>query len=46
MSARAKAMETLYRMGRVSKDGLKAAVNRGVINAVEYQSITGENLEG
>ena len=42
MSARAKAMATLYRRNKVTKDGLKQAVTDGIINAVEYQLITGE----
>ena len=42
MSARAKAMATLYRRYKVTKDGLKQAVTDGIITAVEYQQITGE----
>lgn len=42
MSARAKAMATLYRHNKVTKDGLKQAVEDGVITAAEYAEITGE----
>ena len=42
MSARAKAMATLYRRNKVTKDGLKQAVEDGVITAAEYAEITGE----
>ena len=42
MSARAKAMATLYRRNKVTKDGLKQAVEDGVITAAEYTEITGE----
>lgn len=42
MSVRAKALENLYRRGKVAKDGLKQAVTDGVITSGEYQQITGE----
>lgn len=42
MSARAKAMANLYRRNKVTKDGLKQAVEDGVITAAEYALITGE----
>ena len=42
MSARAKAMATLYRRNKVTKDGLKQAAEDGVITATEYAEITGE----
>ena len=42
MSAKAKAMANLYRRSRVTKDGLKQAVEDGVITAAEYAEITGE----
>ena len=42
MSARAKAMDNLYRRNRITKDGLKKAVTDGVITAAEYEKITGE----
>lgn len=41
MSARAKAMANLYRRNKISKEGLKKAVEDGVITAVEYETITG-----
>ena len=42
MSARAKAMANLYRRNKVTKDGLKQAVEDGVITAAEDAEITGE----
>lgn len=42
MSARAKAMANLYHRNKVTKDGLKQAVEDGVITAAEYAEITGE----
>ena len=42
MSARAKAMANLYSRNKVTKDGLKQAVEDGVITAAEYTEITGE----
>lgn len=42
MSAKAKALQNLYRRGKVTKDGLKQAVADGVITPEEYQEITGE----
>ena len=42
MSARAKAMASLYRRGKVTKDGLKQSVVDGVITATEYEEIAGE----
>lgn len=42
MSARAKAMANLYRRNKVTKDGLKQAVEDGVITVAEYVEITGE----
>lgn len=41
MSNMAGAFQVLYRMHRVTLDGLKRAVADGVITAEEYQSITG-----
>ena len=43
MSAKAKALQTLYRIHKVSAAGLVAAVSDGVITAEEYQTITGED---
>ena len=42
MSARARAMQTLYRMGKVTEAGVRQAVNDGVLTAEEYQTITGQ----
>lgn len=41
MSAKAKAINTLYRAGRITLDGVKKAVADGVITAQEYVAITG-----
>lgn len=45
MSTRAKAMANLYRRNKVTKDGLKQAVEDGVLTAGEYETITGESYE-
>lgn len=42
MSARAKAMQSLYRRGMVSIDGLRQAVADGVITGAEFTAITGQ----
>lgn len=42
MSKKAKAMMTLYRMGRVTEEGLRKAVNAGVLTEEEYSLIVGE----
>lgn len=42
MSARAKALDNLYRRNRINKAGLKQALLDGVILPQEYQQITGE----
>ena len=44
MSAKAKAMRTLYRMKRLTIEALAAAVEDGVITAAEYEAITGQSL--
>ena len=41
MSNMARAFQVLYRMHRVTLDGLKRAVVDGVFTAEEYKSITG-----
>lgn len=41
MSSKAKAMRTLYRMGKVTEDGLREAVADGVITPEEFKEITG-----
>lgn len=42
MSAKAKAIKTLYRAKRITLDGVKQAVVDGIITASEYEAITGE----
>lgn len=42
MSARAKAIRTLYRAKRITLDGVKQAVVDGIITEFEYAEITGE----
>lgn len=42
MSARAKAIKTLFRAKRINLDGVKQAVADGIITEVEYEQITGE----
>ena len=42
MSARAKAINTLYRAKRITLDGVKQAVWEGIITEFEYAQITGE----
>ena len=41
MSARAKAMRNLYPRNRITVDGLRKAMNDGVITAEEFKTITG-----
>ena len=43
MSARAKAVQTLYRAKRIGIDGVKKAVTDGIITTKEYKTITGED---
>lgn len=42
MSAKAKALRTLYRLGRIGKPELRQAVEAGVITAEEFKTICGE----
>lgn len=42
MSTKAKAIRTLYRMGRITIDGVRQAVVDGLITAEDYKEITGE----
>ena len=42
MSARAKAINTLYRAKRITLEGVKQAVVDGLITAAEYETITGK----
>ena len=44
MSARAKAMQTLYRRGKVTIAGLREAVEAGIITASEFEAITNEKI--
>lgn len=43
MSAKARAIRTLYRAKRITIDGVKRAVMDNVITEVEYKTITGED---
>lgn len=45
MSAQAKAVYTLYRMGRIDKAGVRKAVFDNLISEAEYEQITGEKFE-
>ena len=42
MSAKAKAIRTLYRAKRINLDGVKQAVVDGIITEAEYAEITGK----
>ena len=42
MSTKAKAIRTLYRMGRITIEGVRQAVRDGLISTAEYKIITGE----
>lgn len=42
MSVRAKAIQTLYRVKRITIEGMKQAVADKIITAAEYEKITGE----
>lgn len=42
MSAKAKAIKTLYRAKRITVEGVKQAVEDGIITAEQYTEITGE----
>ena len=41
MSAKAKAIQTLYKAKRITLDGVKQAASNGVITECEYADITG-----
>lgn len=43
MTAKAKAIRTLYRAKRIGIDGVKQAVVDGIITEAEYTVITGES---
>ena len=42
MSSKAKAIQTLYRANRITKEGVRQAVEKGIITTEEYYIITGE----
>lgn len=42
MSAKARAIRTLYRAKRITIDGVRQAVEDGLITSVEFETITGE----
>ena len=44
MSNKAKAIKTLYKAKRITLEAVKRAVRDGIITAVEYQEITGEEF--
>lgn len=45
MSAKAKAIRTLYRAKRITLDGVKQAVVDNIITTEEYKEITGVDYE-
>lgn len=45
MSAKAKAIRTLYRANRINIDGVKQAVADGIITVAEYEAIVGKQFE-
>jgi hypothetical protein len=45
MTAKAKAIKTLYKAKRITLDGVKQAVIDGVITVKEYTEITGKDYE-
>lgn len=42
MSAKAKAIRTLYRAKRITIEGVRQAVGDGLITETEFETITGE----
>ena len=46
MSAKAKAIRTLYRAKRITIEGVRQAVEDGLITEAEYAEITGEDYVG
>ena len=42
MSAKARAVRTLYRAKRITIDGVRQAVEDGIITEAEYKDITGQ----
>lgn len=45
MTAKAKAIKTLYRAKRITIEGVKQAVVDGIITEVEYTEITGKKYK-
>lgn len=45
MSAKAKAIKTLYRAKRISIEGVRQAVVDGILTEVEYTEITGKQYK-
>ena len=45
MSVKAKAVRTLYKAGRINLDGVRQAVENGLITEAEYKEITGLDYE-
>lgn len=45
MSVKAKAIQTLYRVKRITIEGMKQAVVDKIITAAEYKKITGKEYE-
>ena len=42
MSVKAKAIKTLYKVKRITLEGVKQAVADGIITEAEYEAITGK----
>ena len=45
MTSKAKAIQTLYRAGRITKEGVRQSVEKDIITAQEYYIITGEYFD-
>ena len=45
MNAKAKAIRTLYKAGRITLEGVKQAVVEGVITEEQYTEITGKEYK-
>ena len=45
MSAKARAIRTLYRAKRITVDGVRQAVVDGLITADDYKEITGKDYQ-
>lgn len=44
MSRKAQILDKMYKQGKVTIDGLRQAVEDGVITEAEFEEITGENF--